>query len=558
MSRYTIGLDYGTLSGRAVLADAADGRVLATAVYEYPHAVMDRTLPSGATLHADWALQHPADYEQALLHIIPQVLAESGVRAEDVIGVGVDFTASTAMPVNAEGTPLCLLPQYENRPHAYVKLWKHHAAQRYANEMTRIARQRGEGWLDVYGGKVSSEWSLPKLWQVLDEDPEIYHAMDEWMEAGDYLVYLLTGRRSHSGSIAGYKAFYNKGNNAYPPQDYFAALDERLRTVMQDKFKTPVSPLGACAGGVSETMARRLGLIADTPVAVAHIDAHVGAAAVGITRPGQMLAILGTSTCHLCLGEKERAVPGICGAVADGILPGSYGYEAGQSCVGDGFAWFTHQMVPEKYYNEAKSRGMHIQQYLTSLAQTLRPGESGLMMLDWWNGNRSILTDYDLQGLMLGMTLQTRPEEIYRAMIEATAFGTRMIVDNFRAHGVAVEDFFATGGISRKNGMAMQIYADVLHMPVRVADTDQGPALGSAIFAAAAAGSARGGYDTVAQAVAHMASARYTVYHPDAGSAEIYDRLYAEYACLHDYFGRGENDVMKRLKRIRESALKQH
>ena len=330
MSRYTIGLDYGTLSGRAVLADAADGRVLATAVYEYPHAVMDRTLPSGATLPADWALQHPADYEQALLHIIPQVLAESGVRAEDVIGVGVDFTASTAMPVNAEGTPLCLLPQYENRPHAYVKLWKHHAAQRYANEMTRIARQRGEGWLDVYGGKVSSEWSLPKLWQVLDEDPEIYHAMDEWMEAGDYLVYLLTGRRSHSGSIAGYKAFYNKGNNAYPPQDYFAALDERLRTVMQDKFKTPVSPLGACAGGVSETMARRLGLIADTPVAVAHIDAHVGAAAVGITRPGQMLAILGTSTCHLCLGEKERAVPGICGAVADGILPGSYGYEAGQ------------------------------------------------------------------------------------------------------------------------------------------------------------------------------------------------------------------------------------
>ena len=251
-------------------------------------------------------------------------------------------------------------------------------------------------------------------------------------------------------------------------------------------------------------------------------------------------------------------MPGICGAVADGILPGSYGYEAGQSCVGDGFAWFTHQMVPEKYYNEAKSRGMHIQQYLTSLAQTLRPGESGLMMLDWWNGNRSILTDYDLQGLMLGMTLQTRPEEIYRAMIEATAFGTRMIVHNFRAHGVAVEDFFATGGISRKNGMAMQIYADVLHMPVRVADTDQGPALGSAIFAAAAAGSARGGYDTVAQAVAHMASARYTVYHPDAGSAEIYDRLYAEYARLHDYFGRGENDVMKRLKRIRESALKQH
>ena len=554
MSRYTIGLDYGTLSGRAVLADVESGRVLATAVYEYPHAVMDRALPCGTPLPADWALQHSADYEEALLHIIPQVLVESGVRAADVIGVGVDFTASTAMPVDVHGTPLCLLPQYADRPHAYVKLWKHHAAQRYADKMTSAAQQRGEGWLGAYGGKVSSEWSLPKLWQVLDEDPEIYAAMDEWMEAGDYLVYLLTGRRTRSASIAGYKAFYNKGKNAYPPRDYFAALDARLGTVIEDKFKTPVSPLGACAGGVSESMAHRLGLLAGTPVAVAHIDAHVGAAAVGITRPGQMLAILGTSTCHLCLGEEERAVPGICGAVEDGILPGSYGYEAGQSCVGDGFAWFTRQMVPEQYYNEAKARGMHIQQYLTALAQRQRPGESGLIMLDWWNGNRSILADYDLQGMMLGMTLQTRPEEIYRAMIEATAFGTRMIVENFRTHGAAVEVFYATGGISRKNGMAMQIYADVLHMPVRVAETDQGPALGSAIFAAAAVGSARGGYDTVAQAASHMASTRYTVYQPQQDNAAIYDQLYAEYVRLHDYFGRGENDVMKRLKRIREGA----
>ena len=551
MSRYTIGLDFGTLSGRAVLCDVQSGQVLATAVYEYPHGVMDTALPSGKALPADWALQHPGDYEQVLLHVIPEVMAKAQVRAEDVIGIGIDFTASTAMPVDADGCPLCLQAKYADRPHAYVKLWKHHAAQRCANEMTRIARERGETWPAVYGGKVSGEWSLPKLWQVLEEDPEIYAAMDEWMEAGDYIVYLLTGRRTRSASIAGYKAFYNKKRGAYPSKDFFAALDPRLETVTEEKLKTPVSPLGSCASGVTKPMAEKLGLAAGTPVAVAHIDAHVGAAAVGITRPGQMLAILGTSTCHLCLGDREQAVPGICGAVEDGILPGSFGYEAGQSCVGDGFAWFANEMVPKRYYDAAKERGLHIQQYLTELAQRLRPGESGLLMLDWWNGNRSILTDYDLQGMMLGMTLQTKPEELYRAMIEATAFGTRMIVENFRAHDVAVDEFYATGGISKKNAMAMQIYADVLKMPVRVAETEQGPALGSAIFGAAVAGRASGGYDTVAEAIAHMAGTGYIVYQPNAAHAEVYDRLYNEYAKLHDYFGRGENDVMKRLKQIR-------
>lgn len=555
MSKYTIGLDYGTLSARAVLADVSTGMAAATAVYEYPHAVMTQSLPCGTPLADDWALQHPQDYEQALLHTIPALLRETQAAPADIIGLGVDFTASTAMPVDASGTPLCLLPQYAACPHAYVKLWKHHAAQRYANEMTRVAIARGESWLSLYGGKVSGEWSLPKLWQVFSEAPDIYDAMDEWMEAGDYIVYLLTGKRTRSASIAGYKAFYDAASCAYPSVDYFAALDPRFASVLSDKFKTPVSPIGACAGGLSPAMAQRLGLLAGTPVAIAHIDAHVGAAAAGITQPGQMLAIMGTSTCHLCLGARRQAVPGICGAVQDGILPGSVGYEAGQSCVGDGFAWFAKHMVPAAYYNEASAHGMPVQQYLTQLAQRLSPGQSGLIMLDWWNGNRSLLADYDLQGVMLGLTLQTRPEEIYRAMIEATAFGTRMIVENFRAHGVPVDAFFATGGISQKNPMAMQIYADVLHLPVQAVVCEQGPALGSAIFAAAAAGSARGGYDSVQQAIQAMSSTQRTVYQPSPAHGDVYDALYAQYVRLHDYFGRGENDVMKRLKHLRTQGM---
>lgn len=551
MEKYTIGVDYGTLSGRAVLVNARTGQELADAVYEYPHAVMDEQLPCGVKLGTDWALQHPQDYLDVLAHTIPEVLRKSGVSADDVIGIGTDFTACTLLPTKRDGTPLCFLPEYEREPHAYVKLWKHHAAQDKANRLNEIAAARGEAWLQNYGGKISSEWAIPKIWQVLDEAPEIYAAADRFIEAADWIIWQLCGQETRNSCTAGYKEIWNK-RTGYPSPDFFKALDPRLETVVQDKLGTVITPLGSRAGSLTERAAALTGLRPGIAVAVGNVDAHVCVPAVGIDGPAKMLAIMGTSTCHIMMAEKEKQVPGMCGVVADGVLPGYYGYEAGQSCVGDHFAWFVENCVPAAYAQEAEAQGKNIHVYLTEKAEKLRPGQSGLLALDWWNGNRSVLVDVDLTGMMLGMTLATRPEEMYRALIEATAYGTREIIENYRANGVPVEEFYASGGISQKNAMAMQIYADVLNMPIKIAGSAQGPALGSAIFASVAAGEAAGGYDDIFAAARAMGRTKNLVYTPIPENAAVYDKLFAEYVTLHDYFGRGANDVMKRLKAIKK------
>ena len=549
MHKYVIGIDFGTLSGRASLVDAANGRVLASSVYDYPHAVMDTSLPCGTPLAPDWALQHPKDYMDVLDHTIPEILLKSGVNPKDVVGIGLDVTASTAMPCKADGTPLCLMDEYADKAHAYVKLWKHHAAQDKASIMTRVAKELGEWWLSAYGGKVSSEWSLPKLWQVLDEAPEIYAAMDCWVEATDWIVWQLCGVWAQNSCCAGYKCMHDKALG-FPSEEYFAALDERLRHVVREKLSAPVVPIGTRVGGLTESMAARLGLTPGIAVATGGVDAHVAVMAAGITRPGQMLAIIGTSTCHMLLDTQRLPVPGICGSVADGIIPGFWGYESGQSCVGDHYAWMTSRLIPEDYHKAAREQGMNIHAYLTSLAEKLAPGESGLLALDWWNGNRSILVDVDLTGMILGLTLQTRPEEIYRALVEATAFGMRTVVENYAAHGAVIDEVYALGGISQKNAMVMQIYADVLGVPVRVVNCEQGGALGSAIMAAVAAGV----YENFNLAIGSMGAPVLRVYEPISAHVSVYNSLYAEYKLLHDYFGRGENDVMKRLKKIRADA----
>jgi L-ribulokinase len=550
MSKYVIGVDYGTLSGRALLVDAKSGAEIASAVYEYPHAVMEKALPTGEKLGQDWALQHPQDYVDVLTVTIPEVMKASGVSPEDVIGIGTDFTACTVLPVKKDGTPLCFLDEFKHNPHAYVKLWKHHAAQDKASRLNEIAEKRGEKWLKNYGGKISSEWAFPKLWQVLDEAPEVYAAMDAWVEAADWIVWQLCGKETRNSCCAGYKAMYNK-TTGYPDKEFFRALDPRMENVIAEKLSCPVTPLGNRAGSLTEEMAKRLGLKAGIAISIGNVDAHVCVPAVGIDGPSKMLAIIGTSTCHMMMGREEKQVPGMCGVVEDGIMPGFAGYEAGQSCVGDHFAWLVNNACQPEYYDEAKKKGLSVHQLLTEKAEKLRPGQSGLLALDWWNGNRSVLVDVDLTGMMLGMTLQTTAEEMYRALIEATAYGTRMIIENYRENGVAVEEFFASGGISQKNPMAMQIYADVLGMPVKIAGSAQGPALGSAIFASVAAGEKEGGYDSVFDAARTMGKVKDLVYRPIAENVKIYDSLFAEYRRLHDYFGRGENDVMKRLKKIK-------
>ncbi|MDR0293787.1 MAG: ribulokinase [Oscillospiraceae bacterium] len=553
MAACAIGIDYGTLSARAVLIDTSTGEELASSEYAYPHAVIDARLPGGAVLPPDWALQHPRDYLEALEHVVPDVLRQSDTDPGRVVGIGTDFTGCTVLPVKADGTPLCFLPEFENNPHAYVKLWKHHAAQDKASRLNEIAAARREPWLSYYGGKISSEWNIPKLWQVLDEAPEVYAAMDRWIEAADWIVWQLTGTETRNACTAGYKAMYNK-NAGFPANDFYKALDPRFGGVAERFFNLPVIPPGTKAGGVTPDMAAKLGLKPGTAVAAGILDAHVCVPAVGIGAPGTMLEVIGTSGCHMLMGTEEIAVPGICGVVADGILPGFYGYEAGQCCVGDHFAWFVENCVPAAYAREAEEKGETLHALLREKAEKLRPGESGLLALDWWNGNRSVLVDADLSGALLGLTLRTKPEEIYRALIEATAYGTREIIENYRAHGIAVDAFVAAGGISQKDPMAMQIYADVLNLPIGLAGSENGPAYGSAIFAAVAAGEEAGGYGDIFSAARALGRRKESVYRPSPENAAAYDTLYAEYKVLHDYFGRGANDVMKRLKGKRALA----
>ena len=553
MAKYSIGVDYGTLSGRALIVNNETGEELSSAVFEYPHSVMSECLPSGKKLGFDWALQHPQDYLDVLYNTIPAVLKESGVSKDDVVGIGLDFTACTILPAKKDGTPLCFLDEYKDEPHAYVKLWKHHAAQHLANKLNVIAEERNEPWLKNYGGKISSEWAIPKIWQVLDEAPEIYDAADTFIEAADWVVWQLSGKENRNSCCAGYKEMWNK-KTGYPSKDFFKALDPRLENVIEEKLSTDISPMGSKAGELTVAMAKKLGLNAGTAIATAIIDAHVFVPAAGIAEAGKMLAIMGTSTCHMLLGTEEKQVKGMCGVVEDGILPGFFGYEAGQSCVGDHFQWFIENCLPASYYEDAKAKGMNIHKYLREKAEKYKPGESGLVALDWWNGNRSCLVDVDLTGMILGMTLLTKPEEIYRALIEATAYGTRMIIETFREYGVEVNEFYAAGGIAKKDPMTMQIYSDILNLPIRIAGSDQGGALGSAIFGSVAAGKANGGYDDVFSAASKLGKVLDTKYEPNPEAVKVYDKLYAEYKILHDYFGRGANDVMKRLKEIKKSV----
>lgn len=556
-NKYTIGLDFGTLSGRALLVRVNDGKEIGSCAVEYPHAVMDDWLetPSGRIkLPPNWALQNPDDYLTVLKSVIRNVLKECSVSPEDVIGIGIDFTTCTLIPVYEDGTPLCMTDRFSSNPHAYVKLWKHHASQKYANMLNEIAAERGEKWLECYGNKISSEWMFPKIWEVLDNAPEVYESADYFIDAADWIVWQLTGRQTRNNVIAGYKAIFRE--DGYPSNEFFASLDPRLENVIADKCTSRMVQAGSLAGYVTRKASELCGLCEGTAVAAGVPDAHVAAPAVKITKPGQMLAVMGTSTCMLLISDIMKNVPGICGVVRNGIIPGFAGYEAGQGCVGDQFAWFAENCTPYSYKEEADRHGISVLNFLTEKMSALSPGENGLIAIDWWNGNRCLLNDCDLSGLLVGMTLNTKAEEIFRALIESTAFGARMIIENYRNNGIEVNEFRAAGGIARKNPVMMQIYADVLKMDIRLAGSTLSPSLGSAIYAACAAGSEAGGYDDLSEASDKMGSVSDIVYHPIEKNSIIYDRLFDEYVLLHDYFGKSGNDVMKRLLDIKKTSQK--
>jgi L-ribulokinase len=545
---YVIGVDYGTLSGRALVVRVRDGAELGSATHDYAHGVMDDVLAAtGAPLPPDWALQDPQDYLDVLRHAVPAALAAAGIDPAAVIGIATDFTACTVLPVRGDGTPLCRLPELEDRPHAYAKLWKHHSAQPHADRINALAAERGETWLARYGGKISSEWQFAKGLQLLEEDPETYGRADRWIEAADWIVWQLCGAETRNACTAGYKGIFQDGR--YPPEDFLAGLNPGFAGFAQDKLAHPVAQLGTLAGPLTPQAAEWTGLPAGIAVAVGNVDAHVTPPAANAIGPGQLVAIMGTSTCHVLSADALAEVPGMCGAVDGGIVAGLWGYEAGQSGVGDIFAWFAEHAVPPEYIDEADRLGIPLFRLLSQEAARQPAGGHGLIALDWLSGNRSVLVDHYLSGALVGATLATRAPDIYRALVESTAFGTRVIIDALESSGVRVTELVIAGGLV-KDSFVMQVYADVLRRPLSLITSDQGPALGAAIHAAVAAGA----YPDVPAAAAAMGSKRDAVYTPVPASSDTYDELYAEYVRLHDYFGRGGNEVMHRLRAIRDRA----
>ncbi len=555
--KFVLGIDFGTESGRVVVVRARDGKLVASSVVAYPNGVIDERLPGGPALEPDWALQNPFDYLRVLEKGVPKALKEARVKAEDVVGIGTDFTASSPMPTTPGGVPLCGVTRFRKHPHAYVKLWKHHAAQAEANRINEVGRERNEEFIRIYGGKYSSEWFFSKLLQVLNEAPDVYAATDRFIEAADWIVWQLTGEQKRNTCTAGYKAMWVKGQG-FPSSDFFRALDPRLENVIAEKVGETYYPLGARAGGLTAFWAKQTGLQEGTPVSIGNVDAHVGVPACTVTEPGSLVMIMGTSICHMLLAKERQMVEGMCGVVEDGIVPGLWGYEAGQSAVGDIFAWFFEHGVPDYIHRDARRLKVPFQVALEKRAAALKPGASGLVALDWWNGNRSILVDVDVSGVLLGMTLSTRAEEIYRALIEATAFGTRTIIEAFESKGIAVKELVACGGLPEKSRLLMQIYADVTGREIKLADPLQTcSALGAAMHGAVAAGRAAGGYDSIFEAAQHMARVQKHTFRPRAEHHATYNKLFTEYQALHDYFGRGGNDAMKRLKSLkRETAAK--
>ncbi len=549
MSKAVVGIDFGTLSGRAVVVDVADGKVLGSAEFAYPHGVIDRDL-AGQVLPPDWALQVPGDYIQVLGQAVPQAVAASGVEVSSIVGIAIDFTACTVFPTDENYEPLCQQPQFTNRPHAYVKLWKHHASQPQGKVVNRVLAELAPQTLKRYGGEVSADWQLAKALALFEEDREVWDAAAHFLEAGDWLVYKLTGKLVGSTSLAGYKGNFVDGS--YPSAEVLEAMAPGFSRLLE-LLPEPVAAPGEKVGTLTAEAAELMGLPAGIAVAAANIDAHATVPAANACEPGQLALIMGTSTCHLMTSTSFGEIPGIGGIVPDGIVKGLWGYEAGQAGVGDIFAWFVNNAVPAEYHEAAKQRGIGIHEYLTELAAKQQVGEHGLLALDWHSGNRSILDDTELTGLMLGTTLTTTPEDQYRALLESTAFGTRVIIEAFRNAGVKVGDLVVAGGLV-KNPLLMQIYADVTNLPLAICTSMASGAHGSSIYAAVAAGV----YADVREAAPKMAGRRPTpesTFTPIPENVAAYDELYREYKALHDYFGQGGNEVMHRLKARRREIL---
>jgi len=556
MSKYAIGIDFGTNSCRTMIVDILNGKELANSVFDYPSGeagiISDPKNPN-------LARQNPADYLQGIKVTVKNALdqaltADPSFSAMDIIGIGIDTTGSSPMPVDQAGQPLCFDKRFANNPAAMVWLWKDHTSHAEAELITRKAAELRPEYLAKIGGVYSSEWFWSKLWHCLNTVPDVFAAAYSFVEICDWIPAMLTGETDplkikRSVCAAGHKAMFNAQWGGLPDADFLSALDPKLGN-LRERLYTHAYPSEERIGFLSPQWAAKLGLKQDIAVAVGAFDAHMGAVGAGI-KTGTLVKILGTSTCDVMIWPNTRAlkdIPGVCGIVNGSVQGGYFGIEAGQSAVGDIFLWFVNNLVPDAYGKTTEEKFTRLE----SLANQLKPGESGLLALDWNNGNRTILVDVRLTGLLLGQTLHTQPHEIYRALIESTAFGALTIIDRIEAYGVAIDEVVNCGGLAAKNPLLMQIYADITNRPMKVSQSDQTPALGAAIFAAVAAG----GYEHVEEAQKAMTGIK-EVYNPNPDNHKIYKELYALYKQLHDGFGIKDGggrmyNVMKDLLEIRD------
>jgi L-ribulokinase len=541
--RYSIGFDFGTESVRVLVVNVRNGQIAGQASRAYEHGVIDRELPTGGgQLPPDYALQDPSDWLNDSAAACRDALRAASASPDQVVGIGVDFTSCTMLPALADGTPLCLLDRFKSTPLAWPKLWKHHGAKAEVDRINHVARERNEPWLARYGGTIGIEWFFPKVLETLHHGPLVYDAAEVWLEAGDWFVWqLVSGPFPHckaselirSTCQAGYKACWNK-HTGFPSREYFHAVDPRFSDILS-KIPGALRSPGLQAGVLSAASADLFGLRPSIPISAAIIDAHAGVPGAGVAAPSTMVMVMGTSSCHMMNSRVEALAPGISGVVEDGILPGYFGYETGQSSVGDAFAWLARTVGQS---HEALSR----------LAAALPPGSGGVLALDWLNGCRTPLMDGRLSGAFVGITLGTRPEQLYRAMLEATAMGVRWICDTLRDAGVPVRRFVASGGLPAKSPLLMQIYADVLGEKIKPAASDESVALGAAILGALVAGQEQTGHASMSQAIQAMAPEREDlVYRPDLAARKQYDALYTLYRKLADPAA-APADVMRALR----------
>lgn len=534
-----IGVDYGTQSARAQLLTAAAGEILSEAEFPYPHGVMSKALPDGTPLEGGhWALVHPQDYWNALVQLIHALLLQSQINKALIKGLSIAATACTLVPVDASLTPLCCLNAFMQEPHAYAKLWKHHRAEEDARKMTRIAKEREESFIDAYGGKISSEWVLPKILEVMREAPEVFQSTDAFMQISDWLDSILTGQMIRGGGISSFKALYSR-ENGYPSQDYLAHVHPLLPDIVKQKLRGKMIFPGEKAGELTSKAAELLGLMPGVSVASGHTDAHAAALGAGILHSGDYLIVIGTSSVTHFLHHDHKLVPGVNACVRNGLLPDLTCYTAGQACVGDMLEWFVRLIDPEKN-SETYAQ-------LEREAALLTAGDCGLLALDWWNGNRCLLGNNRLSGLIMGMTLCTSRADIYRALMESIAFGQRMIRDQYEMHGLSVERIILCGGIAAKSPLMCQIMADVLGTPVEISSTKQATALGAGMCAAAGLGIEEGGYACLEDAVRSMSSKERKTVYPEKSQTAKYDAIMKSYRRLHDFFGIEEIQIMENM-----------